>query len=183
MTQLVENRCRLNSYFNLFILYTFFSFFELKLISFLTFSLSLPELEIVEFMFYGCIKSSNSSALATQVVRSNGIAELPIFFHLWNLPIIYDTSHFERNLVNSELKKGEKRAFVMSLPRLCCPPHPSQNLFSNPFRIKNSHIPQHKIGDKFCPSFLLISLPLWTSLTCHLTEMEQQHIQGLRHFK
>lgn len=72
----------LNISFNLLTLYTFFSFSELKRVSFLTFSSLMHELEIVEFMLSGCLKFPCSSALATQVVTSNGMAELPTLFHL-----------------------------------------------------------------------------------------------------
>lgn len=52
------------------------------------------ELEIVEFRFYGCLKFSSSTALATQALRSNGMAELPILFHFWDLPIVFNTLQF-----------------------------------------------------------------------------------------
>lgn len=81
MMQLVESRCSLKYLFK-FAHTLYISFSELKLLYFLAFSTLMHELEIAEFMFYGCSTFSSSSALATQVIRSNGMAELPILSHI-----------------------------------------------------------------------------------------------------
>lgn len=74
------------------------------------------ELEIVKFMFYGCLKFSSSSALATQAVISNGMAELPILFQFWDLPIVFNTL---QKSCQQWAKGGEKKsacnAITMSL--------------------------------------------------------------------
>lgn len=86
-----------------------------------------------------------------------------------------------RNLVNSELKEEKKRVLVMPSQCLCCLPHPSQNWHSNFSKSKTAISPNTNC--KFSNSFLLFPCFFRLHWLATQSELEQQQIQGLRHYK